>query len=101
MKPKDISRARTQRAPAARAAAARPPQICCRALSSAANTVLAPISSISTLTTVAQSAIRRLRAAHGLQDEIGALLAEQQRDLCAEIGIRQIAADDPAGDASR
>ena len=39
----------------AAAPCAHPPQICCRALSSAANTVLAPISSITTLTMVAQT----------------------------------------------
>ena len=52
MKPNDMSRARTkERQP--REWELRPPQTCCNALSSAANTVLAPMSSITTLTAVA------------------------------------------------
>ena len=53
MKPNEMSRARTnERQP--RGMESRPPHTCCSALSSAANTVLAPTSSITTLTTVAQ-----------------------------------------------
>ena len=53
MNPNEISRARTNERQL-RGTAVRPPQICCRALSSAANTVLAPTISITTLTIVAQ-----------------------------------------------
>ena len=54
MKPNEISRARTN-ARQPRGMASRPPQICCTALSSAANTVLAPTISITTLTIVAHT----------------------------------------------
>ena len=71
-----MSRARTnERQPRARDS--RPPHTCCSALSSAANTVLAPTTSITTLTRRRPRAVGGLRAAHGLEDQRGALLAEQ------------------------
>ena len=81
MKPNEMRRARTN-ARQPRGMASRPPQTCCSALSSAANTVLAPTSSITTLTMRRPDALRATaRSSHGREDQIGALLAEQQREL--------------------